>query len=105
MVGLQDDIVLLQEIKITMVSSRNKEKYISGRHLNKVFVSVYVITETNRTPKKYWTSRRGTNPCFQYSGTLLCGRDLKCHIEVQTECSPATMAASTMFEPVIDSEV
>ena len=24
--------------------------------------------------------------------------DLKCHIELQTECSLATMAASTMFE-------
>ena len=32
MLGLQDDNVLLQEIKITMVSPRNKKKYIPGRH-------------------------------------------------------------------------
>ena len=68
--------------------------------VDKVFVSVYVITETNTTAAKSWTNDRGSNPCnpcFECSGSLQCGRDLRCHIELQTECSPATMAASAMF--------
>ena len=58
--------------------------------LDKVFVSVYAITETNTTYAKYGTSGRGSSHCLFSSGTLLCRRDLKCHIQLQTECSPAS---------------
>ena len=34
-------------------------------HLDKVFVSVYAITETNTTYAEYGTSDRGSSPCFE----------------------------------------
>ena len=40
----------------------------------------------------------GSSPCFELSGTFLSGRDLELHIELQSECSPATTAAGAMFE-------
>ena len=70
----------------------------SGSLIDKVFVSVYAITETKTTAAKSLISARGSSHCFVTSRTLLCGRGLRQHIELQTKCSLATMAASDMFE-------
>ena len=77
-----------------------------GRCIDKVFVSVYMsLQRRTQTLQNLGPVTEGSRPCFECSGTLLCGRDLKCHIELQTECSLVTMAASAMFEFVIDSEL
>ena len=66
--------------------------------LDKVFVSVYAITETNTNPANFRTCCGGSSHCFENNGTLLCGRGMKCHINLHTRCSPGTMAAGAMFE-------
>ena len=66
--------------------------------IDKIFVSVYAITETKTTAAKSRISVRGSSYCFESNRSLLCGRDMKCHIKLQTECSRATMAACAMFE-------
>ena len=78
---------------------------MAGSGLDKVFVSVYAITETNTTPAKLRICGRGSSPCFQGIGTLLRGRDMKCYIKLKTDCSLAKMVAGAMFEFVIDSEL
>ena len=40
----------------------------------------------------------GSSPGFEWSGTLLCGRNHKCYSKLYTDCSPVMMVASTMFE-------
>ena len=61
------------------MSHFNQVTHIS---LDKVFVSVYAITETNTTHAKYRTSGEGSSPCFGSNGTLLCGRTLRCLIKL-----------------------
>ena len=49
----------------------------------------------------YLPSKRqcgGSNHCFVSNIIFLCGRDLKYHIYLQTECSPVIMVTSAMFE-------
>ena len=67
-------------------------------NLDKVFVSVYAITETNTSPEKSWIRGRGSSHCFVSSRTLLCRMGWKCHITLYTDCSLAVMVAGAMFE-------
>ena len=57
-------------------------KCIQRQRLDKVFVSVYVSTETNTNVAKSRTTGGGSRPCFECRGTLLCGRSLYCHTEL-----------------------
>ena len=67
-------------------------------YLDKVFVSVYAITETNTHPAYFRICCGGSSYCFESNGTLLCGRNMKCHMKLKTECSLGIMATSAMFE-------
>ena len=53
--------------------------------LDKVFVSVYAITETNTNPVKSRISGRGSSGCFVSSRTLLYRREWKCHITLSIQ--------------------
>ena len=86
-------------IGLTLTESQTQSQIRQSlSDLDKVFVSVYAITETNTNPAKIRISGRGSSHCFVSSRTLLCRRGWKCHFTLYTACSLAVMAAGVMFE-------